>query len=95
MKNSYRHNLIVGVAALGSVAVWVPSVFAATAEERAKCEEMAKQMGTAPPHDHGADKGQGPGAMTTMHVRCKEILAEPAQAHKEGKGKAGSTQGET
>lgn len=94
MKNSHRYNLIVGVAALGSVAVWVPGVLAATAEERAKCEEMAKHMGTAPPHDHGKDKTGVPNSMTTEHARCKEILAEPAHGHKEKTGKTGSTQGE-
>ena len=79
------------IAALGSITILVPSVLAATAEERAKCEQMSKQMGTAPPHDHGKDKTGSPSPMTTEHARCKEIMAEPAHGHKE---KSGSTQGE-
>lgn len=91
MTISHRYNFIVGLAALGSVAIWVPSALAATAEERAKCEEMVKTMGSAPPHDHGMDKGQGPGPMTAEHARCKQILAEPAHGHKEETGKPGSS----
>lgn len=90
VKYSLRHSAIVCVAALGSITVLVPSVIAATAEERAKCEQMSKQMGTAPPHDHGKDKTGSPGAMTTDHARCKEIMAEPVQGHKD---KTGSTEG--
>lgn len=68
---------IIGLAALAIMAAWSHSAFAATAEERAKCEEMEKQMGTEQRHEHSQDKGQGPSAMNLTHARCKEILAEP------------------
>jgi hypothetical protein len=69
---------IIGLGALAVMAAWGPSAFAATAEERAKCEEMEKQMGTEQRHEHSQDKGQGPSPMNMTHARCKEILAEPA-----------------
>jgi hypothetical protein len=75
---------IIGLGALAVMAAWVPSAFAATAEERAKCEEMEKQMGTEQRHEHSQDKGQGPSAMNMTHARCKEILAEPTP--KKGSG---------
>ncbi|MBR2536542.1 MAG: hypothetical protein IKE66_10765 [Hyphomicrobium sp.] len=67
------------VALLGLVASWTSSAFAATAEERAKCEEMFKKMRSSAPHDHGADKTGAPGSMTAEHARCKQILGESAQ----------------
>ena len=47
----------------------------ATADERAYCERMAREMGTEAPHDHGEAKGLGPGAMNVSHRRCHAILA--------------------
>lgn len=69
------------LASLAFVASWTSSAFAATAEERAKCEEMFKKMGSSAPHDHGADKTGAPGPMTAEHARCKQILGESAQGH--------------
>lgn len=77
-EHSKKH--IIGLGALALVAVWVPSAFAATAEERAKCEEMVKRMKLDPVHDHG--KGVGSGPMDREHERCKNLLAEPAQGQK-------------
>lgn len=77
---------IVGFAVLALITAWAPSAFAATPEERAACEKMAEHMGTGSVHEHSGDKGQGPGAMTLTHERCKEILAEPVQGEKKGTG---------
>lgn len=85
MRLAPNKNHIVGFAALGLVAAWIPSAFAATAEERAACEKMAEHMGTGSVHEHSSDKGQGPGAMTLTHERCKQILAEPVEGEKKGK----------
>lgn len=68
----------------------IPVASAATAEERAKCEEMMKGMGLGtvgtPP------KSATPDTMTPQHARCKEILGEthdsttkhPDSKHHEG-----------
>lgn len=50
-----------------------------TAEERASCVEMEKDMGTATVHDHNAMKGMGMNPMNITHERCQEILAQPKQ----------------
>lgn len=73
---------IIGFVTLAMMTAIVPSAFAATADERAECEKMAKSMGTEQRHEHSQDKGQGPGAMNTMHARCMEILAEPSPGKK-------------
>lgn len=76
------------LASLAFFASWISSAFAATAEERAKCEEMFEKMGSSAPHEHGADKTGAPGSMTADHARCKQILGESAQgrdAHKSEK----------
>lgn len=74
---------VMALGALALVSAWVPSASAATAAERAKCEEMFKKMGSSAPHDHGAEKTGAPGSMTAEHVRCKEILGEKAGGHSE------------
>lgn len=56
MKVALSRTHIIGFGTLALVSAWAPSVIAATAEERAKCEDMMKQMGTAAPHEHAADK---------------------------------------
>lgn len=75
---------VLALSALALAVAWVPGANAATPEERAKCEEMVKRMGAEAPHDHGKEKTGAPSSMTTEHVRCKEILAEPGHGHKEG-----------
>lgn len=75
---------VLAFSALGLMAVSIPSALAATPEERAKCEEMMKKMGAEAPHDHGKEKTGVPNAMTSEHMRCKDILAEPQQGPKEG-----------
>ncbi len=77
MRLTLSKNHIIALGVLAVMAAWVPSAFAATTEERAKCEEMEKQMGTEQRHEHSQDKGLGPSAMNMTHARCKEILAEP------------------
>lgn len=47
----------------------------AAAEERARCEAMARQMGTADRHSHSEMKGAGLDPMNAMHARCREILS--------------------
>lgn len=79
-----KMNNIIGFVALAVVTVSIPSAFAATAEERAECEKMAKEMGTEQRHEHSQDKGQGPSAMNMTHARCKEILTKPTP--KKGSG---------
>jgi len=78
MKLTIEMSYVVALGALSLVAAWVPGAYAATPEERAKCEAMVKKMGAEAPHDHGKEKTGAPNAMTAEHVRCKEILAEPA-----------------
>jgi hypothetical protein len=73
------------IACLGMTALagaWTSTAFAATAEEKAKCEQMAKQMGSGVPHDHAQDKGGAPNAMTREHMRCKEILGTAGSGDK-------------
>lgn len=50
-----------------------------TAEERASCVEMERDMGTGTVHDHNAMKGMGMNPMNISHKRCQEILAQPQQ----------------
>lgn len=75
---------VLALSALGLLALSIPGALAATPEERAKCEEMMKKMGAEAPHDHGKEKTGAPNAMTSEHMRCKDILAEPHQGHKDG-----------
>ena len=51
----------------------------ATAEERAYCEKMAENMGTATTHDHNEMKGLPANQMNLTHAQCQKILAKPAQ----------------
>ncbi len=78
-------NYIIASGVLTVMAAWVPISLAATADERAKCEEMAKQMGTEQRHEH---KSPGPGTMNITHARCKEILAEPVENTGKEEGRA-------
>lgn len=48
----------------------------ASLEERAYCEKMAQQMGTATTHDHGEMKGLPANSMNLSHARCQQIMAE-------------------
>lgn len=48
-----------------------------TAEERANCEAMEKDMGTGTVHDHNSLKGMGMNPMNISHERCQEMLAQP------------------
>ena len=48
----------------------------ASAEERARCEEMAQRMGMSGAHSHGEVKGQPRTAMNKMHDRCRKILRD-------------------
>lgn len=84
MKSTTNRHRIASCAALAVMAAWVPSAIAATAEERAECAKMAKEMGTEQRHEHSQDKGQGPSAMNMKHARCKEILAEPVKNGNKG-----------
>ena len=49
----------------------------ATAEERAYCERMERDMGVHTAHDHQQMKGAGMNAMNVTHERCQRILAQP------------------
>jgi hypothetical protein len=84
MRMALRRTNVLALGTIGLVAVLASGAMAATPEERAKCEAMVKKMGAPAPHDHGKDKTGAPNAMTAEHVRCKEILAEPAHGNKEG-----------
>lgn len=47
----------------------------ATAEERARCQEMAQRMGTDTRHVHR--RATGSSSMNLSHRRCRQILAQP------------------
>ena len=49
----------------------------ATAEQRAACVDMEKDMGLGTAHDHAEMKGMGCNAMNLSHDRCMQILAQP------------------
>ena len=83
MRIAPKKNYNIAFGALAVMVAWVPISLAATADERAKCEEMAKEMGTEQRHAH---KSQGPAAMNMTHARCKEILAEPVETKDNQKG---------
>jgi hypothetical protein len=58
--------------ALAACATTPPPV---TAEERARCQHMASEMGTAPQHDHSEVKNvTGRSPMNRAHDRCREVL---------------------
>lgn len=76
MRIAPSKNYIIAFGALAATAAWVPISLAATADERAKCEEMAKQMGLEERHAH---KTPGSDPMNMTHERCKKILAEPVE----------------
>jgi hypothetical protein len=80
-------NYLIAFGVLAIMSGWATSGLAATAEERAKCEEMAKEMGTEQRHAHSQDKGQGRGPMNLTHAQCKKILAEPVEGSAQGNSK--------
>lgn len=86
MKKLVLASVLFGIAAVTMASSLTAN--AATPEERAKCEEMFKKMGSTAPHDHGADKTGATGPMTAEHVRCKEILGSTGQAGGEHGGKS-------
>lgn len=45
-----------------------------TADERAYCERMERQMGTDHRHDHAEAKGVGMNPMNVSHARCRQML---------------------
>ena len=47
-----------------------------TAEQRASCEDMERDMGLGTTHDHAAMKGAGRNPMNLTHERCQQILAQ-------------------
>lgn len=80
MKATLVKSFVLGLGAAALISSATAGAFAATPEERTKCEKMIKEMGASAPHAHSSDKGQGPSTMSTEHARCNAILAE-------GKGK--------
>ena len=49
-----------------------------TAQERARCEQMAAAMGTETLHDHSEVKNAtGRSPMNREHDRCREVLRKP------------------
>ena len=75
---------VMAFGALAAIAAWAPHAVAATADERSKCEEMMKKMGTEAPHDHGKEKTGAPNAMTAEHAKCKQMMEDKAHDHKDG-----------
>ena len=73
MKQSNRITSLFCLGVLAAISATAPAS-AATNEEKAKCEQMVKNMGAATPHDHGKEKSGAPNAMTSEHERCKTIL---------------------
>ena len=51
---------------------------AVTAQERARCQEMARNMGTAAPHDHQAERSGLASPMNGQHNRCQAIARADA-----------------
>ena len=47
-----------------------------TAEQRASCEEMERDMGLGTTHDHAEMNGVGRNPMNLTHERCQQILAQ-------------------
>jgi hypothetical protein len=51
-----------------------------TAEERARCQEMTRNMGAAAPHDHQAERSGMASPMNGRHDRCRAIERADAAA---------------
>jgi len=51
-----------------------------TAEERASCQEMTRNMGAAAPHDHQAERSGVASTMNGRHDRCRAIARADAAA---------------
>lgn len=83
VKTKYRSIFAVLLTSSLVTAANIVPVNAATPGERAKCEEMFKQMGEKAPHDHGAEKRGAPGAMKAQHARCKEIMDMHGESSKQ------------
>ena len=45
-----------------------------TADERAYCERMERDMGVDHRHDHAEAKGRGMNPMNVTHARCRAML---------------------
>ena len=45
-----------------------------TADERAYCERMEREMGIEHRHDHAEVKGMGMNPMNVTHARCRAML---------------------
>lgn len=51
-----------------------------TAAERARCQEMVRNMGVAAPHDHQAERSGLASPMNGRHDRCRTIAQADAAA---------------
>ncbi len=45
-----------------------------SAEERAYCERMEREMGVDHRHDHAEAKGMGMNPMNVTHARCRAMM---------------------
>jgi len=52
-------------------------VTTATAEQRAYCEQMEREMGTQSTHDHNEVRNNIPNRMNLTHNQCRQILRQP------------------
>jgi hypothetical protein len=50
-----------------------------TAAERARCQEMARQMSLASNHDHQAERSGMASPMNSRHDRCRAIARQDAR----------------
>jgi hypothetical protein len=51
-----------------------------TAEERARCQEMARDMGLASRHNHQEERSGLASPMNSRHARCRAIARADAAA---------------
>jgi len=49
-----------------------------TAQERARCQEMARTMGAEAPHDHQAERSGMASSMNGQHERCRTMAQADA-----------------
>jgi hypothetical protein len=49
-----------------------------TAQERARCQEMTRNMGLASRHDHQAERSGATSPMNNWHDRCRAIARAEA-----------------
>lgn len=86
MKPSVKNTGLLFLGLLTAMSAAAPAS-AATDQEKAKCEKMIKGMGATALHDHGKDKTGAPGAMTSEHQRCQEILGQSGAKKEDSKPK--------